>query len=236
MLDQEMSGGQDIYSPVPLCVCKVMCMCVSLHVFQQQRPNCSISAGVFWFFLLNFMPLKKNPKGFCLGDCPAFPSQKLGTKNNGKIFHYSIIQQCQVDADPVQLCSYFPTNSTFQKHQLLPRSLFLQLHLGTLDSTYIAKQGALPGSFPTFRLEGLQQNQESTAQVLRGQDFKPLRSRVKLVSCEQPTPSFYSHQLCLKAVASFLPDTFTALLVFRTRNRGASISSQTAFTMQHKLR
>lgn len=82
MLDQEMSGGQDIYSPVPLCVCKVMCMCVSLHIFQQQRPNCSISAGVFCFFLLNFMPLKKNPKGFCLGDCPAFPSQKLGTKNN----------------------------------------------------------------------------------------------------------------------------------------------------------
>lgn len=41
---------------------------------------------------------------------------------------------------------------------------------------------------------------------------------------------------CLKAVASLLPDTFTALLVLWTCNRGASIPSQTVFTLQHKLR
>lgn len=38
-------------------------------------------------------------------------------------------------------------------------TLFLQLHLGTLESTYTAKQGALPGSFSASRLEGLQGQQ-----------------------------------------------------------------------------
>lgn len=77
---------------------------------------------------------------------------------------------------------------------------------------------------------------QSTAQVLTGQDLKPQRCRAKHVSCEQPTPSLYcSLALPESCCLAFLPDTFTALLVLGVCNRGASIPSQTAFTLQHKL-
>lgn len=80
MLDQEMSGGH-------LLTCTFMCLQGHVHVRESARISAAKTKLFYFcwggvFLLLNFMPLKKNPKGFCLGDCPAFPSQKLGTKNN----------------------------------------------------------------------------------------------------------------------------------------------------------
>lgn len=58
------------FTQLYLYVCAKSCVCMSLYIFQQHRPRCSISVGLFaWFvfifsFLLNLMPLRKNPRDF----------------------------------------------------------------------------------------------------------------------------------------------------------------------------
>lgn len=51
-------------------------MCVQSHAHESvciSAAKIKLFYFCWSFFLLNFMPLKNIPKGFCLGDCPAFP-------------------------------------------------------------------------------------------------------------------------------------------------------------------